>query len=156
MAQEAGGSVRFSRRWDHPGQLEFTFEFAPPPALVDLWGDEDDEQDDWSAAPPVRLVVSAAGRQPPKTIAPRSIFDAAGSSIPRTRLRSAECTVQRARKVVELGDGIRRHIALLPQETEEWAERERARRARQRPPKPTKKARTVGKKLAELIGEGRD
>jgi hypothetical protein len=148
--------VRFSRTFHHPSQLEFTFEFAPPPALVDLWGDEDDEQDEWSAAPPVRLVVSAAGRQPPKTVAPRSIFDVAGSSIPRTRLRSAECPVQRARKVVELGDGHRRHIALLPQETEEWAERERARRARQRPPKPSEKMRRKGRKLEELIGEGRD
>jgi len=147
--------MRFSRTWHHPDQLEFTFEFEVPSSLADLF-DAEEEQDEWSAAPPVRIVVSAAGRLPPKTIAPRSIFDAAGSSLPRTRLRSAECPVQRARKVVELADGHRRHIALQPQDTEEWKEKEAARRARQKPPKPTKGAKTMGRKLAELIGEGRD
>lgn len=156
MASQEGGSVRLSRgRWDHPNQLEFTFEFALPSALLAEW-DDDEEQDDWSAAPPVRLVVSAAGLQPPKTNAPRSIFDAAGSELPRVRLRSVECPVAQARKTIELGDGHRRHVTLLPQETEEWAEKERARRARQKPPKPTKGAKTMGRKLAELIGEGRD
>jgi len=157
MAQEAGGSVRLSRgRWDHPNQLEFNFELALPPSLASFFGDEEEDHDEWSAAPPVRIVVSAAGLQPPKTIAPRSIFDAAGSSLPRTRLRSAECPIQRPRKVVELADGHRRHIALQPQDTEEWKEKEAARRARQKPPKPTKGAKTMGRKLAELIGEGRD
>jgi hypothetical protein len=150
--------VRLSRgRWDHPNQIAFDFEAVElPSSLTAFFDDEDDDQDEWSAAAPVRIVVPAAGLKPPKTAAPRSIFDVAGSDLPRTRLRSAECPIQRPRKVVELADGHRRHIALSPQDTEEWKEKEAARRARQKPPKPTKGAKTMGRKLAELIGEGRD
>lgn len=49
------------------------------------------------------------------------------------------------------GDSIR-VVRLLPQETAEWQEKERVRRAKQRPPKPVKGARTKSKKFKELIG----
>lgn len=43
-----------------------------------------------------------------------------------------------------------------PHETDEWKEREQARRARQKPPKPAGAAKTRSKKLLELVGEHRD
>lgn len=56
-------------------------------------------------------------------------------------------------RVVTREDGVTRHVAIREQDTEEWAERERARRARQRPPRPVKGAKTRSKKLNQLIGE---
>lgn len=56
------------------------------------------------------------------------------------------------RKVVQDGD-VTRHIPLREQETEEWAERERARWARTRPPRPTKGYKTMSKKFKDIIGE---
>lgn len=139
------------RRWDHPGQLEFVFEFACVRiTLMELTEDED--QDWWSAQAPRHTWVPATARKPPKITAPRSIFEAAAFEPKAVRMRGAQCEAPRARKVVEIADGVHRHIALLPQETDEWAERERARRARQVPPKAPKGARTKGRKLIELVG----
>ena len=45
-----------------------------------------------------------------------------------------------------------RCIRIQEQDTTEWIEREIARRARQRPPKPTAKAKTIGRKLIDMVG----
>lgn len=55
-------------------------------------------------------------------------------------------------RIVQRTDGAVRVTRIAESETAEWQEREKARRARQRPPKPVSKARTRGKKLLELIG----
>jgi len=55
---------------------------------------------------------------------------------------------------VNRGNGVTTCERILPQETDEWAEREAARRARQKPPKPGKAAKTRGAKLMGLIGGG--
>ncbi len=57
------------------------------------------------------------------------------------------------RRIVTREDGVTRHVAIREQDTPEWAERERQRRARQRPPRPPKGAKTRSKKLEQLIGE---
>lgn len=54
---------------------------------------------------------------------------------------------------VEREDGRVRVVRLRPDETEEWAERERIRRAKQRPPNPTKAAKSRGKKVRAWDGE---
>lgn len=56
-------------------------------------------------------------------------------------------------RVVTQEDGVTRHVAIREQDTEEWAERERQRRARQRPPRPPRGAKTRSKKLEQLIGD---
>ena len=51
------------------------------------------------------------------------------------------------RRIVREGD-ITRHIAMRVQETDEWAEKERARRARQKLPKPPRQTFKLKKKEA--------
>jgi len=87
------------------------------------------------------------------------VFEA-GDSLPKFNGRSrgygpghrpvAWCT-----RTVQVADGVLQRFVIRPQETAEWAEREQARRARQKPPRPTKRAKTMGKKFAELIGPDR-
>lgn len=128
----------------------------------DLWGDAIQV---CSWAPPRRRKPAARRRQgelfgaaaPARVSADAvaSIFAlaAAGLEIGRRWFRPApaDAAPPPARVIREAGTV--RLERLLPQETEEWQERERARRAKQRPPKPTKKARTRGEKLLALIGE---
>lgn len=56
-------------------------------------------------------------------------------------------------RIVERDGGTVRVTSILPQETDEWKQREAARRAAQFIPKPKKSARTRSAKLVELIGE---
>jgi len=60
--------------------------------------------------------------------------------------------------VVEIADGVTRTVgAAYPARwTPEDEERERLRRAKQRPPKPTKQAKTRGHKLLDWIGSDDD
>jgi hypothetical protein len=148
--------MRFSRTWHHPAQLEFRFEFAPLPLAFE----DDEDGDEWAQAPFIRVIGPAAGRPAPVTAAPRSVFDLAGLVLSGARHAAPEETEEpkvepRYAAVMEIADGIRRCVgAAFPSRwTPEDEERERQRRARQRPPKPTKKARTKGKKLVELVGE---
>lgn len=78
-----------------------------------------------------------------------SIF--AGSP-PRVRLAVA-CAEVVAVPVVERTDGIVRVRRIAIQDTPEWQEKEAARRARQKPPRPSAKAKTRGKKVREWDGE---
>lgn len=99
----------------------------------------------------VHSVVAAAKCEPPKTRAACSIFALAAeqdarqvisefmlwpSGEPEAPAKPERVTFAR-RRIVRDGD-VTRHIALREQETEEWAEKERVRRAKQRPPKPQK------------------
>lgn len=56
-------------------------------------------------------------------------------------------------RVVHRDGDVVRVTRIAEQDTDEWKEREAARRARQTPPKPTKGAQTRSKKLMELVGE---
>lgn len=108
---------------------------------------------------------TVAGRDPaPRTTAPASIFAlAAGVRADAARKGGAPRKPKAARASapapspplikVEREAGRVRVVRLRPDETEEWAERERLRRARQRPPKPTKAAKSRGKKVRAWDGE---
>ena len=112
--------------------------------------------------PVVHRLVPAAGRPLPTDSRVSSVF-AEGSA----RALAASAAAERERRKAEgatrpekplyrvsRAEGVTRCERILPQETDEWAEREAARRARQKPPKPVKGAKTRGAKLLEMIGGG--
>jgi len=108
---------------------------------------------------PVRRIVSAADAPPVHTVAVSSIFGLAATvqSLKRGRFGAAEQFEPAPYRVErDYATGAVRVIRQRPEETPEWQERERVRRAKQRPPKPTAKAKTRGKKVRAWDGEGTD
>lgn len=124
----------------------------------------DDEEDDADAAYlyPTRTCVPAAGTTAPVSRSPASIFDAAAIVAAAQMLRSGgrfgapeQFKAQPAPQVTRV-DGVVRVVgARYPANRWDDArqEQEQARRARQRPPKPTKRAKTRGKKVRRWDGE---
>lgn len=111
------------------------------------------------------IVTSAADLPMPKTRAPSSIFALAAehaadhviSEVMGTRKHRAAHAQEpeqpkqdqiHRRIIRSTADGITRHISMRYQETEEWAEKERARRARQKLPKPPKQTFRLRKEVA--------
>jgi hypothetical protein len=109
---------------------------------------------------PVHRVVALAEAEPLHIRAVTSVFNlaAAAARLKRGRFGADEQFTAPAPYRVErsYADGVHRVIRQRPEETAEWQEREAARRARQRPPKPTAKARTRGKKVRAWDGEGEE
>jgi len=127
--------------------------------------DEDTtEADDSHIDPPVvHRLVPAAGQPLPNTKGFSSVFDLGETlrfAAPSIKLFGAK-TKMRAQDVC-IQDAVHLCISRQPGvvsvrrvhylETAEWQEREAARRARQRPPKPTAKAKTKSRKLVDLVG----
>lgn len=116
------------------------------------------DDDPFVAAPVVHRTVLALDAAPPQTTGIRSVFDMAASVLskpPRAAQKPAEPEPPRYGRTVREG-GVTRHIAMRYDETAEWAEKERARRARQKVPRPSKAIRTRSRKLLELVGQGTD
>jgi hypothetical protein len=119
--------------------------------------EEDAEVDDM---PPVRRVVPATECQTPRISSPRSVFEIAQFPLPRWRMVGAGYQAANEPKKL-LAAGLKREPGVTRCEGASYPvrwtavdfDRERARRARQRPPKPTKRAKTRGKKLRDLIGD---
>lgn len=121
------------------------------------------ERDDAPDPMPVHRVVSAAEAEPLKGLGVSSIFGMADAARAAKALRQcgrfgaaqagepAPYRVERS-----YAEGSVRVIRQRPEETAEWQEREAARRAKQRPPKPTAKAKTRGKKVRRWDGEEHD
>lgn len=117
------------------------------------------DRDDAPEPPPVHRIVRAADAPPVQTVAVSSIFGLAATvqSLKRGRFGAAEQFEPAPYRVERsYADGAVRVIRQRPEETAEWQEREAARRARQRPPKPTAKAKTRGKKVRRWDGEDLD
>ncbi len=126
-----------------------------PRALV--WVDPDDEPEEGDF--PTHAVVKATECAPIKTVAPASIWDlgarhAAASVIAEFTLGRRRAAADRPEqhpprhaRIVRDGD-VTRYIPMRVQETPEWEEKERARRARQVLPKPPKQSFRLGKKEA--------
>jgi hypothetical protein len=91
-------------------------------------------------------VVTATEAKPLKVKAPASVFGLATNPV-KFRFQPAG---KPAITKVERKDGLVRCVRILEQETDEWKEREAARRARQVLPKPPKGAKTISKKLRAL------
>lgn len=129
----------------------------PPPPPVD------DGETDTAWDFPTRSVVAAAQAQTPRTTAASSIFGMADA------IKAAKDLQRRGRfgeaggflpstpapTVTREGGVVRVVGAAYPagRMTEAREEAEKQRRARQKPPKPTRRARTKGKKLRDLIGD---
>ncbi len=117
------------------------------------------DRDDIAEPAPVHRVVAAADAPPVHTVAVSSIFGLAATvqSLKRGRFGVAEQFEQAPYRVErDYATGAVRVIRQRPEETPEWQERERVRRAKQRPPKPTAKAKTRGKKVRAWDGEGEE
>ncbi len=111
--------------------------------------DADDCDDDpLVTAPVIRRIVPAAEAAPLPIRGPVSIFEMNAAITVRMERRQDGAKFRR----VVRDAGVTRCVRILEQDTAEWQEREAARRARQRPPKPTAKAKTKSRKLLELVG----
>jgi len=125
-------------------QMELTLVAVRAKAAKQADSDADTEFDY-----PAHRIVSAASLPAPAFSAPRSVFDLASFGIVSG---ITQCQAAQVHRKVIREDGITRHVAMRYQDTQEWADKEQARRARQRPPKPTKGAKTMSGKLRELVG----
>jgi hypothetical protein len=117
------------------------------------------DRDDLAEPAPVHRIVSAADAPPVQTVAVSSIFGLAATvqSLKRGRFGTAEQFAPPPYRVERsYADGTLRVIRQRPEETAEWQERERVRRAKQRPPKPSAKVRTRGKKVRQFDGDSFD
>jgi hypothetical protein len=117
------------------------------------------DRDDLAEPAPVHRIVSAADAPPVQTVAVSSIFGLAATvqSLKRGRFGAPEQFEPAPYRVERsYADGTLRVIRQRPEETQEWQDRERARRAKQRPPKPSAKAKTRGKKVRAWDGEGEE
>lgn len=87
---------------------------------------------------PVQRIVPARGAGLPSVLGLRSVFEM-GASVQRSGLVGAGGAPLPARSSVIVRDGgVIRHTSVREQDTDEWAEKERQRRARQKPPRPPK------------------
>jgi hypothetical protein len=113
---------------------------------------------------PQHRALAAADAPAPETRAPASIFELAAmvkaSGLrARGRFGGPSPDAPAKRLTVQRADGVVKVVgAAYPANRwdEERFEQERLRRARQKPPKPTRKAKTRSKKLLELIGDTDD
>lgn len=167
--------ARQARKWTAPcvGQLSLFDDFgAPvvqcpqglqlvpdhasllPDAEVAAWAFNDPDEPDVDALvtqPIIKRTVSAADAAPLPIRGPASIFDMAHQRKPITVRMERPQEGASFRRVARDG-GVTRCVRIQEQDTAEWQEREAARRARQRPPKPTAKAKTKSRKLVDLVG----
>lgn len=167
--------ARLARKWTTPciGQLALFDEFgAPvvhypqglqlvpdhasvlPDSEVAAWAfnDPDEEDEDILVTSPViKRIVKASEAEPIQIKGPASIFDMAHlSKLVTVRMERPQEGAS-FRRIARDG-GVTRCVRIQEQDTVEWQEREAARRARQRPPKPTAKAKTKSRKLVDLVG----
>lgn len=131
---------------------------ADPGAQLDLFafqaeGDDDDPIDEGDTLEIVRRILPARSVPMMPIRGPVSIFDFERMGNLRLRLGQAP-EKSRVVQKVDLGSGRTKVVGANypPRWTEADHERERVRRAKQRPPKPTRKAKTRGRKLLDLIG----
>lgn len=130
---------------------------------------EEDWADRWASRPVVHAIIPATQTKMPETRAAASIFDLAyqftaeqvisefmvgdisqpkANSKKKTKLPAIQ---EQIHTRVIRDAGTVRCIRMHHTDTTEWQEREAARRARQRPPKPGSKYKTMSEKLKETI-----
>lgn len=101
------------------------------PAVAEVVGEGDD--DPLVTAPMVRRTVDAATARREKCRAPTSVFDLAHRPVAvKLEGHDTRAAIYRTSTL----DGVTRCVRVREQETEEWQEKETARRARQKPPRP--------------------
>jgi hypothetical protein len=114
--------------------------------------------DDVDDLPPVRRIVPAHEAPPLhlRLAAPVSIFHvetvATLLDLCGRRLHAELSTLPLPPRRIERELGLVRVVEIRPEDTAAWREREQSRRAKQRPPPPTKGWRTRSKKLRKVLG----
>lgn len=109
----------------------------------------DDEQDDpLIAAPMVQRTVSAKDAAPMVIKGPCSVWAMAFTPLEAKRTAPP---AKRALTKVERIDGLVRCVRIIESETQEYKEKEVARRARQTPPKPSQAFKRMSSKLQALV-----
>jgi hypothetical protein len=136
----------------------------PRHAQLDLFDAQDAPEVEPGDVPFEHRRVDARSVAPPQTFAPASVFAMAAAMVKRggrfghaDGFRNSKPPKQRV--TVERDGGVTRIVgAQYPANRwdAERHEQERIRRAKQRPPKPTRKAKTRSRKLLEIIGEPDD
>ena len=126
--------------------------------------DELTEEDELRIDPPVvHRVVPAVGQPLPNTRGFSSVFDFGETlRFATSAVNLFGAKVKARNQDVCIQDAVHLRVTRQPGlvtvsrvhylDTAEWQEREAARRARQRPPKPTAKAKTKSRKLVDLVG----
>lgn len=143
-------------------QLAFTFRLRRLGRL-DIDDDEGDDDDPFYTDPVHRVITGPLPPAPDTRGAPRSVFDLAAIvadagrmlACKHGRFGAADGFTPKRPTVVRTDGAVRVVGAAYPANRwdEDRIEQERIRRAKQRPPKPTKKAKTRSEKLREMIGE---
>lgn len=110
----------------------------------------EEEDDPLITAPVSQRTVPAAQAEPIAIKCPSSVWGLAAMPI-TIKTKAAEAK-KIHRKVVDTGKGFRA-VRIMESETQEYKDREEARRAKQTPPKPCKAMRTTSKRFKDLIGE---
>lgn len=109
------------------------------------------QDDPLAAVPVIQRLISADRATEMRPLGPASVFDLAAWPMKiASRMTGQHKTITR----IERTDTGVRCTRILPQDTAEWQERERARRARQRPPKPTQRAKTMSEKMRAVLAPG--
>ena len=106
-----------------------------------------DDDDPLITAPIVHRTVSANGAIPLTVKAPASVWDMAAMAF---SIKAAPVEKRAIVRVVR-GEGVIRCVRIMASETQEYKEREIARRARQRPPRPTMGYKSMSKEFQALI-----
>lgn len=128
--------------------------FEPRPAmqlsfeLVERLEFEDD--DPLIYAPAIQRTVPASSVAPMAVTCASSVWALALAPI---QIKQKPVEPKKVpRKLIDTGKGFRA-VRIMEAETQEWREREEARRAKQTPPRPSQAMRTKSKRFRDLIGE---
>jgi hypothetical protein len=147
-------SYRHRQALEQAGQLTFWAEFDAPADHGPIASNDDEGEDDpLVTAPIIHAWVKASECTLPAMLAPRSVFDLAGHQVVAKAMRRKHEPREEKPKQIQAEThlrvtkefGITRVVRMHHTETEEWKERETARRARQTPPKPPKQNFELGK-----------
>lgn len=106
-----------------------------------------DPCDDW---PTVQSIIPAAGAAPVNCSAPCWVFDMHRQPVNWQKFQTGEAPAYG--RAIEQAGPVTRHKRIHYTETAEWSAREAARRARQKPPRPSRAAKTMSRQLAEMLG----
>jgi len=108
----------------------------------------DEDDDPWIHKPIIQRTVSATEAAPVTVKGPASVWDMAFTPI---AIKTTQVVGKRKILKVERTDGITRCVHIIESETQEYKEREIARRAKQKPPKPTNGYKTMSTKFKALV-----
>lgn len=87
---------------------------------------------------PIQRVVPAGSTALPSVLGLRSVFEMGKSMQRRGPAPGGGASLPARSSVIVRAGGVIRHTSVREQDTDEWAEKERQRRARQKPPRPPK------------------